>query len=200
MRLTFHPCRRSWRLVLENKLIARIDRPNTDAHPFFQMSTDPQQPKAHEDFDWNTEEKQAIDAATEEAKRLGLDSFEELLDTRTQSAEAVLKLLQRVEDAEIEDITPAVIGVISERTGHKWLFFKPADHIYEGADAIGIGLQKPELGDTDPDNLCLDHDVWCIIQQQPLLLRSMYGAIFGFKNSPDGVDCVPIYEGDDGWT
>ena len=187
-------------MVLENKPIDRIDRPNTDANPFFQMSTDPQQPKAHEDFDWNTEEKQAIEAATEEARRLGLDSFEELLDTRPKSAEAVLKLLQRVEDSEIEDITHAVIGAISERTGHKWLFFKPADHIYEGADAIGIGLQKPEVGDTDPDNLYLNHDVWCIIQQQPLLLRSMYGAIFGFKSSPDGVDCVAIYEGHNGWT
>jgi hypothetical protein len=163
------------------------------------MSSDSQDPRPHESFDWNSEEKEATQAATEDAKRLGLDSFQELLDTRPQSAEKVLKLLQHVEDANIEDIATSVIGVISERTGSKWLFFDPADHIYEGANAIGISLEKPELGDTDPANICLDHDMWRIIQSQPLLLRSIYGAIIGFQKTKDGIDCVAVYEGHDGW-
>jgi len=199
MRMTFHPCRRSWRLVLENKPIDCIDRPNTDAHPFFQMSTDPQQPKAHEDFDWNTEEKQAIEAATQEAKRLGLDSFQELLDTRPQSVDKVLKLILNV-DPDSRDITPDVIGVISTSGHAHWLFFHPADDLYEGADAIEITLADPQLSATDPENIEIRHDIWCIIQKQPFLLRSMYGAILGFKNSSDGVDCVAIYEGHDSWT
>ena len=162
------------------------------------MSSDSQVPRPHESFDWNSEEMEATQAATEDAKRLGLASFQELLDTRPQSAEKVLKLLHHVEDSDIEGIAPSVIGVISERTGSTWLFFESADHIYEGADAIEISLEKPELGDTEPGNICLDHDVWCIIQNQPLLLRSMYGSILGFKKTTDGIDCVAVYEGHDG--
>ena len=185
--------------MLEKGSIDCIVRPRINAYAFLQMSADPRQPKAHEDFDRNKEEEQAVQAATEDAKRLGLNSFKELLDTRPQSVDKVLKLIQSVDPAS-RDITPDVIGVISTSVRAHWLFFHPADDLYEGADAIEITLADPRSSATDPESIEIHHDIWCIIQKQPLLLCSMYGAILGFKNSADGVDCVALYEGHDGWT
>jgi len=162
------------------------------------MSQDSRYLKPHEQFDWNTEENEAIQAATADAERLGLDSFGELLDTRPESADKLMKLIQ-ARDPDIADVGSVVIGIISERTGGSWLFLQPANHLYEGADAIGISFEKSELSDTEPDKIHLDQDVWRILQKQPLLLRSIYGAILGFKNTVDGIDCVAIFEGHDGW-
>ena len=163
------------------------------------MSADPRQPKAHEHFDKHKEEMLAIQAATEDAKRLGLNSFEELLDTRPQAVDKVLTLIQNV-DPSSRDITPDVIGVISTSGHAHWLFFHPADDLYEGADAIEVTLADSQSSATDPENIKIDHDIWCIIQKQPFLLCSMYGAILGFKHSSAGIDSVAIHEGHDGWT
>jgi len=163
------------------------------------MSEDSKHSKSHGEFDWNTEENEAIQAATEDARRRGLDSLEELLDTRSPYAEKLVALAQET-DPDSPDITPFVLGVITERNGDHWLFFKPTDHIYEGADAIGIKTNDPALADVEREAAEINCDIWQIIEKKPLLIRSMYGAIFGFKREKQGIYCDVIYEGDDGWT
>ena len=151
------------------------------------------------DFDWNTEEKEATQAAILEANRIGLDSFQNLLQIDPLLQDKAVKLLHAAID-DLQDISPHVIGVINDHAGETWVFFQPNYDIFDGAHAIPVGLLKPELGDSDPDNIQIDNDVWCIISKEPLLIRSMYGAIIGFKKTVEGVVFHTVVESDaDDW-
>jgi hypothetical protein len=151
------------------------------------------------DFDWNTEEKDATQAAILECNRMGLDSFHDLLQIDPSLQDKPVKLIHTAID-DLQDISPHVIGVINEHEGETWVFFQPNDDIFKGADAIPVRLVKPELGDRDPDNIQICHDIWCIISKEPLLIRSMYGAILGFKKTVEGVVCHTVVESDaDDW-
>jgi hypothetical protein len=151
------------------------------------------------DFDWNTEEKEATQAAILEANRMGLHCFQDLLQTDPPLLNEPIKLLHTAID-DLQDISPHVIGVINDHAGETWVFFQPNYDIFDGAHAIPVGLLKPELGDSDPDNIQIGNDVWCIISKEPLLIRSMYGAIIGFKKTVEGVVCHTVVESDaDDW-
>ena len=140
-------------------------------------------------FDWNTEEKEATQAAIFEGNRMGLDCFQDLLQTDPPLLNEPIKLLHTAID-DLQDISPHVIGV----------FFQPNNDIFEGADAIPVRLVKPELGDRDPDNIQICNDIWCIISKEPLLIRSMYGAIIGFKKTVEGIVFHTVVESDaDDW-
>ena len=150
-------------------------------------------------FDWNTEEKEAAQAAIFEANRIGLDSFQDLLQIDPLLQDKAVKLLHAAID-DLQDISPHVIGFINDDAGETWVFFHPNDDIFEGADAIPVRLVKLELGDRDPDNIQICNDIWCIISKEPLLIRSMYGAIIGFKKTVEGVVSHTVVESDaDDW-
>ena len=151
------------------------------------------------EFDGNTDEEDAIRSAILQGKRMALESFQDLLQADPLHLNKAIQLLRTAID-EIPDITPHVIGVINEHAGKTWLFFQPNDQIFDGADTITISLENPSLDDSDPDNIDIEHDIWCIISREPLLIRSMYGAILGFKKSVAGVACHTVDEGDaDDW-
>ena len=151
------------------------------------------------DFDWNTEEKEATQAAIIEGNRMGLDSFQDVLQTDPLLLDKSIQLLNTAID-DLPDIAKHVIGVINEQAGGTWLFFQANADIFDGAEAIFLRLEKPELGDTYPDNIQINNHIWCIMSKEPLMIRSMYNAVGGFKKTAEGVDYLTIDDGDDGWT
>jgi hypothetical protein len=151
------------------------------------------------DFDWNTEEKEATQAAIFEGKRMGLDSFQDVLQTDPLLLDKAIQLLNTAID-DLPDIAKHVIGVINEQAGGTWLFFHSNADIFDGAEAIFLRIEKPELGDIDPDNIEINNHTWCIMSKEPLLIRSMYNAVGGFKKTVEGIDYHTIDDGDDGWT
>jgi hypothetical protein len=151
------------------------------------------------DFDWNTQEKEARQAAIFEGNRMELNSFKNLLQINPLLKDKAVRLLHAAID-DLQDISPHVIGVINEHEGETWVFFQPNEHIFEGADAIPVRLVKPELDYRDSDNIQICNDIWCIISKDPLLIRSMYGGILGFKKTVEGVVSHTVVESDaDDW-
>ena len=45
----------------------------------------------------------------------------------------------------------------------------------------------------------IDNDNWIIVSLEPFLIMSMYGAVLGICEVPNGFDIVTIAEGDSGW-
>ena len=155
--------------------------------------------ESHERFDWNTEQGNAIEAATEHAKRLGLASLPDLWDQSAPVREAAISLLERTFTEPLHS-RPLVVGIIAEQKLASWLLLEPSDLIFDGAEVIEIRSAKSASGATPSDSANTDIELWHIIQRQPLLLRSLNGAIVGFKNGQPGTKCVVLHEGDDGWT
>ena len=151
------------------------------------------------DFVWNTEENEATQAAILEGKRMGLDSFQDLLQTDPILLDKAIQLLNTAID-DLPDMAKHVIGVINEQAGLTWLFFQANADIFDGAEAIILSHEKPELCDIDPDNIQIDNDTWRIMSKEPLLIRSIYNAVGGFKKTAKGVDYLAVDDGDDGWT
>ena len=160
--------------------------------------------KTYEQLDWNTDEQEIIRRSTEDAKRLGFSSFDELLTTDQDQLKNLLELIQ--DDAGEPDIGPHVIGIISDRPvisdepAHHWLILRSRDDIYEGADAVVIYTYPEKQSNENLMSAEINHDCWRTIQRDPFILASMYGAIVGFRKYDKGTECVAIFEGDDGWT
>jgi hypothetical protein len=173
------------------------------------MSTDTNSPKANNEIRPFVSEKMHIEVARDLAKRLRLSSLEDLLEEKSSSVVKALQLLRQSFQEDDPDasndlaelgIAESVFGVIPLKGSEYWLFFHRSDKIYEGADAISVKLAKTELSESAPNNILVDADLWTIEERKPLLLRSMYGAILGFRKETDGIVCQAIHEGDDGWT
>ena len=64
---------------------------------------------------------------------------------------------------------------------------------FEEADAV---LIYPGTSDTDMN---VNNDNWLVISLEPLLLLSMYGAVLGLYETPQGPNIVALEEGDPGW-
>lgn len=148
-----------------------------------------------------------LEAATEVAKRLRLNSFEDLVKEKSLFTAKALELLTLSLQEDGLDgardhmglAAESLRGVIPLKDGEYWIFFRSRD-IFEGADAIAVSLIKPELGERAPNNILVDHDMWIIQQREPLLLESIYGAFLGFKKEKGAIICHVIHEGDDGWS
>ena len=151
------------------------------------------------DFNWENEEA-ALRAVIFEGKRMGLDSFQDLLQADPLLLDKAIQFFHRaIDEEDMQDIAPHLIGVINEQEGGTWLFFQPNSTIFEGADAIFLKPEKPELGDRDSFVIKIDCDNWSIISKEPLLIRSIYCAVHGFKKTAEGVCCHTIDDGDSGW-
>lgn len=141
-------------------------------------------------------------AATLQGISMGLDSFQSLLQMDSSLKDNAINLLHKAYD-DFQHYSPHVIGVISESAYKRnctWVFFQPNDDIFEGADAVAVSLEKPELGNSDQANILIENDKWRIISKEPLLMLSMYSAIIGFKRTVEGVFCHAVDEGDaDDW-
>ena len=70
---------------------------------------------------------------------------------------------------------------------------------YEGADAIEVYIDESESNDELFLITSIDHDCLEIRSKDPLVITSMYGAIFGFEKLSDGIHHVLICDGDSGW-
>jgi hypothetical protein len=154
--------------------------------------------KTYEQLDWNTDEQEIIRRSTEDAKRLGLSSFDELLTTDQDQLKNLLELIQ--DEAGEPDIGLHVIGIISDKPAHHWLILRSRDDIYEGADAVEVDIYSEKETNKIKRFAEVTNDCWRTIQRDPFILASMYGAIVGFMKYDKGTECVAIFEGDDGWT
>jgi hypothetical protein len=168
------------------------------------MDTNSHPPESNEEFEpFVSEDEISFEEAAEVAKRLGLDTLEELLDTNPLVVGKALALFEhkyKDDEAFVRRFISLVIGVIPEQEGGYWLFFRQSDDIFEGADAIEIKLDDPQLDDTDPENITVNFDMWNIVWRQPLLLSSMYADIRGFRREGNRIVCEQIQEGYDGWS
>lgn len=152
----------------------------------------------YDQFDWNTHEKEAIQAAILDGKIMNLASFHDLIQTDSVTLKCKTRLIG-IAEGDIQFLNLKIIGVININPRDAWFFLEPNNDMYEGADAINVVFEDPVSADDIPKITDVDQDNWHIISKEPLLLRSMYGSILGFKKKAEHVECHVINEGDPGW-
>lgn len=130
-------------------------------------------------------------AAIAEGKKLGLGNFDQIVSFDRKKISECQGIISRECDSETRD-SIALIGCMEEPSGSFWAFLPPTDENFEGAHAVY--LSKDESGQFEIEN-----DLWEFLAREPLLLRSMHGAVLGFAMSSEGAVCHVFYEGEPGW-
>lgn len=130
-------------------------------------------------------------AAIAEGKKLGLANFDQLSSFDHKKVSECQSIISQECDLATRDPI-ALIGCAEEPSGSFWAFLPPSDENFEGAHAVYPS--KDDSGHFD-----LENDLWEILAREPLLLRSMFGAVLGFAMSPEGAVCHVLYEGESGW-
>ncbi len=164
------------------------------------MTCEKSMPLDSRDLDWSSE------GAEKESLRLIVDLATKAL---CSSADEVIESYSEL-FARLPEIKNTLRAVLQDR---EW----PADHLLSSSTLAGVILldnqsriwlllreQCPNDWDCEavPISLAdrtLDQDGWTIVSRHPLLLRSMYGAVVGFRRVDATTQELLIVDGDSGW-